>query len=83
MLDQTGWLAQSSRYFWVHRATDGTPCAGSNLVADRHTDAVAGPNLVMITVNHGAMELATNLDRLVDVDNCKRAQQVSNVQLRI
>lgn len=33
---------------------------------------VAGPGLVMITLNHRAMELVTNLDRLTDMEDWKR-----------
>lgn len=60
MLDQTGWHAHAYGYFWVHRATGGAQCASSNLVVDGHTDVVADPGLVIITVNHRATEMVAD-----------------------
>lgn len=71
MLDQSRWHAQASGYFWVCRVTGGTRCVGSNLAVNMHTNAVADPGLVMITVNHGAAELVADLDRLANVVDCK------------
>lgn len=43
------------------------------LKSGRKQNMVLGPGLVTIAVNHGAMELVEDLDRLVDVDDCKDA----------
>lgn len=51
----------------MHRAVGGALCTGSNLVIDGHTDSVVGLDLVPIAVNHKAVELVVDLDRLADV----------------